>query len=157
VIASIHDPAINQHHQADPSPDGTRLFITDEITPYTQGLSPLCPGGALHVYDISNELRPRRTGIFTIPDNAQRPICKPHIFRLLPDGKTLVISWHTAGVRVLDVSSPDGLGIQETGYVIATGMGGNSQIAESVSAKPYKGYIYSSDIRRGLDIFQLST
>lgn len=154
VISSIHDPAINIHHQADPSPDGKTLFITDEITPYTQGIDPQCPGGAVHVFDISTESLPVRAGIFVAEDTMRRPICKPHVFQLLPDGKTLVISWHSAGVRVVDVSDPDGLGPTEAGHLIATGMGGNEVAAESVAARWYKGYIYSSDLRRGLDVMQ---
>lgn len=153
LISTIHDPTINIHHQSDPTPDGKFLIISDELA--GAAASPQCPGGGLHFYDISNEQAPVKAGVFFAQDTEQRPLCTAHVFRINPDGKTLTIGWYSAGTRVVDISDPTGLGSTEIAHMIPSDLGGNELEANSWASKMWKGFIYSNDRNRGLDIMQL--
>jgi hypothetical protein len=159
LISTIHDPSINISHQADPTPDGKYLVISDELAGAAAG--PACPGGGLHFYDITNESRPVKVGVFFIPQvgpAAPPPatgLCTAHVFRIHPDSKTMTIGWYWGGTWVLDISNPGGAGTEVVGSMNPSGLGGNAESANSWASKTYKGYIYSNDRRRGLDIMQL--
>lgn len=130
VIGSVIDPAISIHHQADPITIndpilGTRTFlvISDELAGVVQG-SGVCPGGGLHIYDVTGELElaPLKVGAFFIPQVAPpgqltHRRCSAHVFRAYEDanGRDLMtIAWYGAGIRVLDISGLVGvsLGLQ---------------------------------------------
>jgi hypothetical protein len=73
------------------------------------------------------------------------------------NGKQLAISWYTAGTRFLDISNTmgatigeNGTGIKELGWFIP--QGGNTW--SSKFADGHK-YIYSNDIKRGLDVYKI--
>lgn len=120
VIGAVVDPAISIHHQADPITVndpllGTRTFlvVSDELAGVLQG-SGACPGGGLHIYDITGDLErtPLKVGAFFIPQVAPpgqvaHLRCSAHVFRAYedPTGRDLMtIAWYGAGVRVLDIS-----------------------------------------------------
>ncbi|HVM11398.1 MAG TPA: S8 family serine peptidase, partial [Actinomycetota bacterium] len=153
LIASIHDPAINIHHDTQVTPDGKTLIIGDELAGAATG--PQCPGGGLHFYDITNEAQPRKIGVFFADTQDRANLCTAHVFRINPDGKSLVIGWYNGGTRIVDISDPNGLGPHEIAHMVPTGLGGNSGVANSWASKAYKGYVYSNDRARGLDIMQL--
>lgn len=170
VIFELVDPAINIHHQADPvTVDGrTFLVITDELA----GALPLgfCPGGGLHVYDITNEQVPVKVGFFDIGEVRPAPdgedtgdrleTCTSHVLRMHEDEQIMTIAWYNAGVRVIDISRLGGLTVGGTG----TGM---REIgfyrfpnSDTWSAKTPKiaadgsFYLFGNDIARGLDVFR---
>jgi len=153
LISTITDPSINIHHQSDPTPDGNTLVISDELAGAAAG--PQCPGGGLHFYDISNETQPVKLGVYFAQNTKSlQSLCTAHVFRINPGGKTLVMGWYSGGTRIVDISDPTGLGAVEIGHMIPSGLGGNSLVANSWASKEYKGYIYSNDRNRGLDIMQ---
>ncbi|HEX9891165.1 MAG TPA: S8 family serine peptidase, partial [Actinomycetota bacterium] len=153
LISTIHDPAINIHHDAQATPDGRTLIIGDELAGAAAG--PQCPGGGLHFYDITDEASPQKTGVFFAHvTRSLTNLCTAHVFRIEPDGKSLVIGWYNGGTRVVDISDPTGIGPAEIGYMVPSGLGGNAAVANSWASKQYKGYIYSNDRARGLDIMQ---
>lgn len=171
LISRIVDPAINFSHQADPTPDGKFLLVTDELAG-AEGNS-YCPGGGIHVWDISNEAVPVKVGAYFIPDTfpsadpGPRPNivgigpkvfrCTAHVMRIAPDGKTLVMAWYSQGVQVLDISGLPGASVGATGKDGGTGikrLGNWTQDGvDAWSAKiDDRGYVYTGDTGRGMDV-----
>jgi hypothetical protein len=121
VVGQIVDPAIYLHHQSDPvtltDPSGAErefLIINDELL--GAGGNGACPGGGLHIYEITGELEknPIKVGVFFIPDTSvQRGAgqglggtvrCTSHVIQIHPEEEIITIAWFAAGVRVLDIS-----------------------------------------------------
>ncbi|HEX8002422.1 MAG TPA: hypothetical protein VF519_06970 [Mycobacteriales bacterium] len=171
VVGRVVDPAINFSHQADPTPDGKYLLITDELAGAEGNL--YCPGGGIHVWDISNEAVPVKVGAYYIPDTfpsadegpRPNPVgvgpkifrCTAHVMRMTPDGKTLVMAWYSQGVQVLDLSGLPGASAGAAGTDAGAGIRrlGN-WTADGVDAWSAKmddrGYIYTGDTGRGMDV-----
>ncbi|HEU0132361.1 MAG TPA: hypothetical protein VFQ85_15360 [Mycobacteriales bacterium] len=171
ILGRVADPAINFAHQADPTPDGKYLLVTDEFVGAEGNLS--CPGGGIHVWDISNPAVPVKVGAYFIPeafattDPGPRPNvvgvgptvyrCTAHVMRLAPDGKTLVMGWYSQGIQVLDISGLSGVSAGANGQAAGTGIKrlANWGVADSDtwSAKiDDRGYVYTGDTARGMDV-----
>lgn len=179
VIGQIVDPSINVAHQADPvtmtGADGverTILVVTDERAGAVASAE--CPGGGLHLYDITGDLEtaPAKIGTWFIPAQTIQDgaTCTSHVLRIYPKQKLMTISWYAQGVRVIDISGladaatdplagplnvafGDGAGMTEVGsYVFAD--------SDSWSFKTNKikkdgsFYGYSNDLVRGFDVFR---
>ena len=179
IIGQIIDPAVNVAHQADPitmkDSDGverTILVVTDERAGAAASVE--CPGGGLHLYDITGDLEtaPAKIGawfapVFTIQDGA---VCTSHVLRIYPRQKLMTIAWYAQGVRVIDLSGladaaadplanplsiafGDGVGMTEVGYYTMAD-------SDSWSFKTNKikrngsFYGYSNDLVRGFDVFK---
>ena len=177
IIGTIVDPAINIHHQADPITiddpilgKRTFLIVTDELAGAAGNGS--CPGGGLHVFDVTGELEraPVKVGYWTIPDLSPAVddwyVCTSHVLRLYPKQKLMTIGWYDAGVRIVDVSGlagvsvgalPQagnvGLGMREIGYYAPSN-------ADTWSAKTNRFerdgsfYLFGNDLNRGLDVYR---
>ena len=179
IIGQIIDPAVNVAHQADPitmkDSDGverTILVVTDERAGAAASVE--CPGGGLHLYDITGDLEtaPAKIGawfapVFTVQDGAT---CTSHVLRIYPRQKLMTIAWYAQGVRVIDLSGladaaadplanplsiafGDGVGMTEVGYYTMAD-------SDSWSFKTNKikrngsFYGYSNDLVRGFDVFK---
>lgn len=175
ILGRIVDPTIDFAHQADPVTvtrgDGTPrdlLIVTDE----QDGGAPNgnCPGGGLHVYDITgaNEAQPRKLGTWFIDDRRAQSqgACTSHVLRIYPEQRLATIAWYLDGVRVLDISglaevqgSPDtvaygdGVGLRELGWYaldnVDTWSFKTNRIASDGSF-----FGYGNDINRGLDVYR---
>ena len=175
LISKIVDPAINVVHQSDPfrvqRPNGTwreLLIITDERAGAAASVE--CPGGGLHVYDVTRgkEKDPEKIGTWFIP--AAQPqagtTCTSHVLRIYPRQQMMTISWYSQGVRVLDISglatykgspndtaSGNGIGMKEVGHYVFPD-------SDSWSFKTNKirrdgsFFGYSNDLVRGFDVFK---
>lgn len=161
-IAVIADPTISIHHQAEPTPDGDFLLISDE-----QGggaLNPSCPGGGIHVFDISSEAAPVKTGVILAelvgPPPGADPVftCTAHVFGFSTDGTWMAAGWYDAGTRVFDLSdlhrgeygTPRPTIVRETGSIVMPG-------STTWTARPHptvEGYVVATDLGRGLDIYR---
>ena len=171
VISRVVDPAINFAHQADPTPDGKYLLVTDELAGAEGNL--YCPGGGIHVWDISNEAAPIKVGAYFIPDSfpsadegpRPNPVgigpkifrCTAHVMRISPDGKTLVMAWYSQGVQVLDISGLPGASAGAAGTEPGVGIKRIANwTADGVDAWSAKiddrGYIFTGDTGRGMDV-----
>ena len=165
LVSVIPNEGISISHQADPTPDGDYLLVSDEVGGGAAGVS---PGGAIHVYDIRNEVRPVKVGL--IENDCLPQTCHPltdvpttassHVFRINPDGYTMAIAWYKDGLGVLDFSSIRGANIGGTGTTTKFGARTIGWIrmpnANTWAAKmwdKHPGFVFASDIRRGLDIF----
>lgn len=168
ILGRIVDPTIQIHHQADPvtvtdATLGTRtlLVVTDEVA---GGSSAPCPGGGLHIYDVTGarEQAPVKIGTWFIPEvtAADGRGCTSHVLRMHPDRGIMTIAWYRMGVRVLDIS---GLAAAQPGQT-ATPLREigfyRFDDANTWSAKTPRiaadgsFYLFGNDIARGLDVFR---
>jgi hypothetical protein len=173
VVGRVADPAINFAHQADPTPDGKYLLITDELAGAEGNM--YCPGGGIHVWDISNEAVPVKVGAYFIPDSfasadpGPRPNvvgvgptmfrCTAHVMRIAPDGKTLVMAWYSQGVQVLDLSGLPGYSVGVSGVDSGSGIkrlaNWTAAGVDTWSAKmDDRGYVFTGDTQRGMDVLK---
>ena len=171
TLSWIVDPAITLHHQSDPvtfqTPAGpiTYLVITDELG---GGQENVCPGGGLHVYNITGplEMAPVKVGAFFAPYIGESPAraCTSHVLRMHPDEGIMTIGWYGLGTRIIDISGliglsagPDeitgtmGAGMQEVGYLrfedSDTWTAKTNRIAPDGSF-----YVYANDHKRGFEV-----
>lgn len=175
LISKIVDPAINVVHQSDPfrvkRPDGTwreLLVITDERAGAAASVE--CPGGGLHVYDVTRglEKNPRKVGTWFIPATEAQDgaTCTSHVLRIYPRQQMMTISWYSQGVRVLDISglatyqgSPsdtafgDGIGMKEVGSYVFPDSDSWSFKTNKIRADG-SFFGYSNDLVRGFDVFR---
>ncbi len=171
IVGQVVDPAINFAHQADPTPDGKFLLITDELVG-AEG-NAYCPGGGIHVWDVSNPAAPVKVGAYFIPDTfasadpgpRPNPVgigpkvfrCTAHIMRISPDGKTLTMAWYSQGIQVLDISNLSGYAVGVGGEDAGMGIRrlANWSVAgiDTWSAKmDDRGYVFTGDTQRGMDV-----
>ncbi|WP_341927325.1 hypothetical protein [Nocardioides psychrotolerans] len=174
-IGQIIDPAINVVHQSDPitfkRADGstrTLLVITDERAGAAGSVE--CPGGGLHVYDItgSRVRTPVKIGAWFIPvvQPQDGAICTSHVLRMYPRQKMMTIAWYSQGVRVLDISglataqgSPatialgQGIGMREVGHYTFPDSDTWSFKTNRIN-RDGSFYGYGNDLVRGFDVYR---
>ena len=176
-VSQILDPTINVAHQADPvkltRADGTErevLVVTDERA--GAAASAECPGGGLHLYDITGdkERSPEKIGTWFIPaaqvqDGAT---CTSHVLRIYPEQEMLTIAWYAQGVRVLDISGladfegsaasigiGEGVGMREVGSYVLPDSDTWSFKTNRIAADG-SFYGYGNDLVRGFDVYRFS-
>ncbi len=177
ILQRLVDPAVDFAHQSELSHDGKYTLITDEYrgggearacgkTPTQDGPLDEPPRnetgdrnnlGALYFYETGADGyvvpdangQPKIAGTYNLPlqtgvnNNAEG--CTIHIYWQAPDENRFVVSWYGKGSRVVDYSNPKRA--QELGWFIPTG-------ADTWSAKPHNGYIFTGDIARGFDVLR---
>lgn len=157
VLQRVHDEEnFSIWHSATFDNAATKVVFGDELG---GGVSATCDGatpgnhGADAVYDLSKDRKLTLRGYFKIPREQQPDEnCVAHNGSLLPvPGRDIMVqSWYQGGVSIwdfTDASAPREIGFFERGPV--EGVGG------SWSAYYYNGYIYSSDITKGLDVLRI--
>ncbi len=178
----IIDPAIELVHQSDTvtltRKDGTKrrlLVITDERA--GAAASAECPGGGLHVYDITGSLErtPRKLGAWFIGHAGPVPpgaVCTSHVLRMYQDQALMTIAWYSQGVRVLDISGladyepPNGDGNAAVAYGNGIGMTEiGSYVFPDSDTWSFKTnriwrdssfYGYGNDLNRGMDVYRFT-
>ncbi|WP_090761794.1 LVIVD repeat-containing protein [Nonomuraea maritima] len=144
-------------HSATFNNDGTKVVFSDELggggqatcdrnTPATKG--------ANAVYDLVNGKLERR-GYYKIPREQQETEnCVAHNGSLIPvPGKDVMVqAWYQGGVSIWDFT--DSANPREIGFFDRPPYPGGG-IAGSWSAYYYNGYVYSSDIKAGLDVLRI--
>lgn len=173
IVGRVVDPTINIHHQSDPVtiPDpllGERTFlvVTDELAGAAGNFA--CPGGGLHVYDITGPLEaaPVKVGFFDIPDisptTGSSITCTSHVLRMYPEAGLMTIAWYARGVRVIDISGLAGAsvglpgpGMQEIGHLYFDDS--DTWSAKALEIEPDGSfYLFGNDINRGLDVYRFA-
>ncbi|MGH3986348.1 MAG: hypothetical protein ACRDTZ_03400, partial [Pseudonocardiaceae bacterium] len=131
-----------------------------------------CPGGGLHVYDVTgaNEQDPKKLGAWFIPviQPQAGATCTSHVLRIYPDQEMLTIAWYAQGVRVLDISgladvtgSPtsiaigDGVGMREVGSYVFPDSDTWSFKTNRIAADG-SFYGYGNDLTRGFDVYRFA-
>ena len=161
VITTVSDPNFAFWHSATFTNNANGVIFTDELG---GGGAPTCneaigpQRGADAIFDIVGEGDNRELvfrSYFKIPRHQQNTEnCVAHNGSLIPVNKRdiMVQSWYQGGVSIWEFTDPNNpveIGHFERGPLAPTQLGG------SWSAYYYNGYIYSSDITKGLDVLRL--
>jgi hypothetical protein len=177
VISQTFDPAMQVVHQSDivslPREDGSirdLMIVTDEQGGAAATVG--CPGGGLHIYDITGDLEasPKKLGTWWI--NVIKPqnpldVCTSHVLRFYPHQGLMTIAWYTQGVRVVDISGlaeleggnplaeafGDGLGMKEVGNYVFEDADTWAFKTNRIEADGSL-YGYGNDMARGLDVYR---
>lgn len=154
IKTTILDPAINISHGADLSPDETHLYVTDEQA--GAAANGVCNVGGVHIYDLSNEAVPVKTGYYafspvdslTSTTNSGNVTCTAHVLDYGPTGKTFSNAGYAAGVRIVDTVNRLGMPSDLASFTPVD--------ADTWSAKQYKNpkYLYANDLSRGFDVYE---
>src|SRR5436190_176771 len=158
-IGAVSDSNFSYWHSATFNNDGTKLLFSDE---WGGGGQPKCRSfdkpewGADAIFTLNN-------GQLTFQSYYKMPApqtpfenCVAHNGSLIPvPGRDIMVqSWYQGGISMFDwtdAAHPKEIAFFDRGPVDGTQMGN----AGTWSAYWYNGYIYSSEIGRGLDVLQL--
>ena len=159
-VAAVSDSNFSYWHSATFNNDGTKLLFSDE---WGGGGQPKCRAtdpkewGADAIFTIEgNTLRFQSYYKMPAAQTSQEN-CVAHNGSLIPiPGRDVMVqAWYQGGVSVFDFTNaahPQEIAFFDRGPVDATRM----QMGGSWSVYWYNGSIVSSEIARGLDIFQLT-
>ncbi len=147
-------------HSATFNDAATKVVFSDELG---GGIAPTCTSsagatkGADAIYEITPDHRLVRHGYFKIPRvQSAAENCVAHNGSLIPvPGKDVMVqAWYQGGVSVWDFTDSDDP--REIGYFERGPLKPGLQFGGSWSAYYYNGYIYSSDITKGLDVLRIN-
>jgi len=157
-------------HTAVFSNDGTKLLFTDE---WGGGTGPMCQAtsmlemGGNTVLSIGKDRKLTKHAYFKIPTGqTAQENCVSHNGALIPvPGRDIMVQgWYQGGVSVLDFTDPNKpfeLAFFDRGPIDAPPAAGDTTrrrggtIGGSWGAYYYNGYVYSSEMARGLDILEM--
>ncbi|HJS50689.1 MAG TPA: hypothetical protein VJ781_02205 [Pyrinomonadaceae bacterium] len=159
-VDAVNDPNYAYWHSASFSNDGKKVVFTDE---WGGGMSPRCrendpnKWGANALFRLSNN-KLSFANYYKMPAaQTESENCVAHNGSLIPvPGRDLKVqAWYQGGISVMDFTDPNNpveIAYFDRGPIDPKTlvMGG------SWSAYWYNGHIYSSEIARGLDIFELT-
>jgi hypothetical protein len=159
-VDAVNDPNYSYWHSASFNNDGTKVVFTDE---WGGGLGARCrqndpnKWGADAIFNLKNE-KLNFAGYYKLPAaQTDSENCVAHNGSLIPvPGRDIEVqAWYQGGVSVVDFTDP------EHPFEIAYFDRGPVDpkilvLGGEWSAYWYNGYIYGSEIARGLDVFELS-
>ena len=159
-IAAVADSNFSYWHSATFNNDGTKILFTDE---WGGGLSPRCRAtdkpewGANAIFTVADSTMMFRSYYKLPAPQTKEENCVAHNGSLIPvPGRDIMVqAWYQGGVSVFDwtdAAKPVEIAYHDRGPMDSTKMIG----AGSWSSYWYNGYIYSSEIARGLDVFELT-
>jgi len=159
-IGAVSDSNFAFWHSATFNNDGTKLLFTDE---WGGGGAPKCritdkpEWGANAIFTLADD-QMTFASYYKIPaPQTSQEVCVAHNGSLIPvPGRDIMVqSWYEGGVSVFDwtdAAHPQEIAFFDRGPVDETRLAGGG----SWSAYWYNGYIYSSEIARGLDVLELT-
>jgi hypothetical protein len=159
-VDAVNDPNYSYWHSASFSNDGTKVVFTDE---WGGGLGPRCRANDPNVWGAD--------AIFTLHDDkltfqsyykmpaaqGDTENCVAHNGSLVPvPGRDIEVqAWYQGGISVVDFTDPKHP--QEIAYFDRGPIDPKVMVlGGDWSAYWYNGYIYASEIARGLDVFELT-
>ncbi len=159
-IAAVSDSNFSYWHSATFNNDGTKLLFSDE---WGGGGGPKCRAtdkhewGADAIFTLVGDSLQFQSYYKMVAPQTQFENCVAHNGSLIPiPGRDIMVqSWYQGGISVFDWSDPahpKEIGFFDRGPVDSTRMASGG----SWSAYWYNGVIVSSEISRGLDIFELT-
>jgi hypothetical protein len=159
-IDQVSDANFAYWHSATFNHDGTKVVFTDE---WGGGIRPRCRAsdppawGANAIFDIVDR-RLRFGSYYRLPaPQTEQENCVAHNGSIVPvPGRDIMVqAWYQGGVSVFDFTdstSPFEIAFFDRGPIHGTHL----VIGGHWSAYWYNGYIYASEMARGLDIFRLT-
>jgi hypothetical protein len=169
-LDAVADTNFSLWHTAVFSNDGGKVIFTDEwgggTSPNCQIMHPLEMGGNTTLTIGADRKLTQRAYYKIATAQTAQENCVSHNGGLIPvPGRDLMVQgWYQGGVNVIDITDPDKpyeVGFFDRGPVDAPAADGaavsrgRGTIAGSWGAYWYNGYIYSSEMARGLDILEL--
>jgi hypothetical protein len=158
-IDAVNDPNYSYWHSATFSNDGKKVLFTDEWGggggPRCRAIDPIVWGADSIFHLEDNKLK--FAGYYKMPAaQTETENCVAHNGSLIPvPGRDIMVqSWYQGGVSVMDFTEaehPVEIAYFDRGPIDAKFLASGG----SWSAYWYNGNIYSSEIARGLDIFEL--
>ena len=158
-IDAVSDPNYSFWHSATFNNAGTKVLFTDE---WGGGMQPRCRAtdpmnwGADAIFELSNR-KLKLASYYKMPaSQTETENCVAHNGSLIPvPGRDIMVqAWYQGGISIMDFTDtahPFEIAYFDRGPLDATkpGLGG------FWSAYWYNGYIYGSEIARGVDVFKL--
>ena len=167
-LQKVRDNQVSISHQSEPNFKRDVIVVTDEYgggaASGVCGKSPTADPtglgggyvtgaqsvGAVHFYkaaaDGTYSLNgAEKLGTFNIPPSVQEGGCTSHVYWQAPDQNRMTIAWYLRGSHIVDFSDP--AASKELGWFIPEG-------ANTWGTKPHRGYVFASDMARGLDVFE---
>ena len=158
-IGAVADSNFSYWHSATFNNDGTKLLFSDE---WGGGGQPKCRSfdkpewGADALFTLNNGRMEFQSYYKMLAPQTPFENCVAHNGSLIPiPGRDIMVqSWYQGGVSIFewtDAAHPREIAFFDRGPIDGTKPGD----AGTWSAYWYNGYIYSSEIARGLDVFEL--
>jgi hypothetical protein len=158
-VGAVSDPNFSFWHSATFNNDGSKVLFTDE---WGGGTAPRCritdkpEWGADAVFTLSNNEMTFKSYYKLPAAQTTTENCVAHNGSLIPiPGRDIMSQgWYQGGISVFDFTDPSH--VKEIAFFDRGPMNKDTlQTAGSWAAYWYNGLIYSSEIARGLDIFEL--
>jgi hypothetical protein len=158
-VDAVNDPNYSYWHSASFSNDGTKVVFTDE---WGGGLGPRCRAtdpnkwGADAIFRLKDD-KLSLASYYKMPAaQTETENCVAHNGSLVPvPGRDIEVqAWYQGGISVMDFTDaahPFEIAYFDRGPISATTL----ILGGDWSAYWYNGYIYGSEISRGLDVFKL--
>jgi hypothetical protein len=158
-VDAVNDPNYSYWHSASFSNDGTKVVFTDE---WGGGLQPRCrptdpnKWGADAIFNLKDD-KLSFASYYKMPAaQTETENCVAHNGSLIPvPGRDIEVqAWYQGGISVMDFTDPAHayeIAYFDRGPVDAKAL----VLGGDWSAYWYNGYIYGSEIARGLDVFKL--
>ena len=164
-------------HEADPTPDGRWLFVTDErgggVLPPGSTCAPSLDNpygnGGLHVFDMTKKDAEGRFQYALTPDGNKAiyisqnllpspTFCTIHVIEQVPDEQRIMAAWYTQGLKILDYT------IDADGRWSFEEVASYTPLPNDIwAAEPFKiadnddgtrtYWFVSNDVGRGMDVF----
>lgn len=159
-IDAVNDPNYAYWHSASFSNDGKKVVFTDE---WGGGMGPRCRAndpnkwGANAIFNLSGS-KLAFASYYKLPAaQSEAENCVAHNGSLIPvPGRDIKVqAWYQGGISLMDFTDPANpieIGYFDRGPIDAKML----MMGGSWSAYWYNGKIYSSEIARGLDVFELT-
>jgi len=158
-LAAVSDSNFSYWHSATFNNDGTKILFTDE---WGGGGAPKCRSfdkpewGADALFTLNNGQMTFQSYYKMMAPQTENENCVAHNGSLIPvPGRDIMVqSWYQGGVSVFDwtdAAHPKEIAFFDRGPADSTKMGPGG----TWSAYWYNGYIYSSEIARGLDVLEM--
>jgi hypothetical protein len=159
-LDAVNDPNYSFWHSANFTNDGKHLLFTDE---WGGGTQPRCRAsdpmnwGADAIFDLPPDHKLKLDAYYKMPaPQTDLENCVAHNGSLVPiPGRDILVqAWYQGGVSLVDFSDPHHpmeIAYFDRGPAMADKM----IIGGEWSAYWYNGFIYGSEIARGLDVFKL--
>jgi hypothetical protein len=137
-VSILVDPVTGYSHETIPNQTGSIVVMSDETYETSS------PGGGLAIIDMANKKSPSIASRFFADVSGYPPgLYSSHNFQV--DGDKIIVAWYSAGTRVIDISDPSNP--VEIGHFVPVG-------ALTWEALTHRGYIYTGDTTRGIDILK---
>ena len=158
-IGAVADSNFSYWHSATFNNDGTKILFSDE---WGGGGGPKCRAGdpkewgADAIFTIENREMKFKSYYKMMAPQTDKENCVAHNGSLIPiPGRDVMVqSWYQGGVSIFDFTNPGApmeIGFHDRGPSDTTQIGG----AGTWSVYWYNGAIISSEMERGLDVFEL--